>query len=47
MGLFGGMAKAGIARKVFREAQKPTNQRKIKQLFRRITGKTSRRPATR
>ena len=39
MGLFGGMVKAGIAKKAFNMAQKPENQRKIKDLVARARGK--------
>lgn len=31
MGLFGALTKAGIARKVFNEARKPENQRRLKE----------------
>lgn len=51
MGMLSGLVKAGIAKKVFDEAQKPHNQRKAKQMFAKLTGKsgkgggtTTRRP---
>ena len=55
MGILSGLAKAGIANKAFKEARKPANQARAKQLFTRLTGKggaaapatrASRRPAT-
>ena len=39
MGLFSGLAKAGMAKKVFNEAKKPHNQAKAKRLFSKLTGK--------
>jgi hypothetical protein len=39
MGLFKTAAKAGVAKKVFTEARKPKNQRKLKQLWSKATGK--------
>lgn len=39
MGMFGGLLKAEIARRVFNEARKPHNQAKAKELFRSVTGK--------
>lgn len=39
MGLFSGLMKAGIAKKVFDEARKPHNQAKAKDLFRSVTNK--------
>lgn len=47
MGLLGGLAKAGLARKAFNEAKKPKNQRKLKQLFDKVTGKSSKSSTTR
>ena len=41
MGLFGSIAKAGIAKKVFDEARKPHNQQKAKDLFHKVTSKGS------
>lgn len=38
MGLLGGLAKAGLARKAFREVKKPKNQAKIKRWFSKLTG---------
>ena len=45
MGLFSGMAKAGLAKKVIDEGRKPENQRKIKGLFASMSGKRK-RPGT-
>ena len=42
MGLLSGLVKAGIAKKVFTEAQKPQNQAKAKQLFSKLTNKGGR-----
>lgn len=39
MSLFSGLAKAGIAKKVFDEARKPQNRAKAKELYRSVTGK--------
>lgn len=39
MGMLSGLAKAGIAKKVFNEAKKPQNQRKAKQMFSQLTNK--------
>lgn len=39
MGLLGGMAKAGMAKKVYNEARKPQNQAKIKSMFSKVTNK--------
>ncbi len=39
MGMLSGLMKAGIAKKVFDEAQKPQNQAKAKELFNKIKGK--------
>ena len=48
MGLFSGMAKAGLAKKVMDEARKPQNQQKIKGLVSKVTNRgpkgTSGRP---
>lgn len=39
MGLLGGLAKAGLAKKAYNEAQKPKNQARLKQLFSKVAGK--------
>jgi hypothetical protein len=39
VGLISGLAKAGIAKKVYNEARKPHNQQKIKSLISRVTNK--------
>ena len=39
MGLIGGLMKAGIAKKAFDLANKPENQRKIKELVGKARGK--------
>ena len=39
MGFLGGMAKAGIAKKVYDEARKPHNQAKIRSALSRASGK--------
>ncbi len=39
MGLFNGLVKAGIAKKVIDEARKPHNQAKIKQFVGNLTNK--------
>lgn len=39
MGLLGGLAKAGLAKKAYNEARKPKNQAKAKQLFNKVTGR--------
>ena len=44
MGLLSGLVKAGIAKKVLTEAQKPQNQAKAKQLFSKLTSKGSSGP---
>lgn len=36
MGLFKGLAKAGLAKKVITEARKPQNQRKARELFAKL-----------
>ncbi len=41
MGLLSGLIKAGVAKKVFDEAQKPQNQAKAKALFGKLTSKGS------
>jgi hypothetical protein len=41
MGLFSGMAKAGVAKKVVDEARKPQNQRKIKDLIGKVANRGS------
>ena len=41
MGLLSGLMKAGVAKKVLTEAQKPHNQAKAKQLFSKLTNKGS------
>lgn len=46
MGLFSGLAKAGLAKKAFREARKPRNQAKIKQMVSKVTGKGSARSSS-
>lgn len=37
--MLSGLAKAGIAKKVFNEAKKPQNQQKAKEMFAQMTGK--------
>ena len=46
VGLLGGFAKAGVAKKVFDEARKPQNQAKIKEMIARARGgqKPTQRP---
>lgn len=39
MGLISGMLKAGIAKKAYEAAQKPENQRKVKDLLGRVRSK--------
>ncbi len=39
MGLLSAVMKAGIAKKVFDEARKPTNQAKAKEMFRKASSK--------
>lgn len=39
MGLIGGMMKMGLAKKVYDEARKPQNQRKIKGALSSLTNK--------
>ena len=39
MGILGSLAKVGLAKKVFDEARKPKNQRKLKRLWSKATGK--------
>ncbi len=39
MGLLSGLLKAGVAKKVLEQAQKPENQAKAKQLLRQVTSK--------
>ena len=43
MGLLSGLVKAGVAQKVLREASKPQNQAKAKQLLAQLTSKGKRR----
>ncbi len=43
MGLLRTVVKAGVAKKVFDEARKPENQRKIKDLVRSVTDKRGRK----
>ena len=43
MGILGSLAKVGLAKKAFTEARKPENQRKLKQLWAKVTGKRSRK----
>lgn len=49
MGILGSLAKVGLAKKVFNEVRKPTNQRKLKRLWSKVTGKraTSKRSSKR
>ena len=46
MGLLSGLAKAGLAKKVFDEARKPQNQAKIKEMISKARGgqKPTQRP---
>ncbi|MGY1750916.1 MULTISPECIES: hypothetical protein [unclassified Modestobacter] len=39
MGLFGKMAKAGLAKKAMNEARKPQNQQKLKSAFSSLTNR--------
>ncbi len=41
MGILGSLAKVGLAKKVFNEARKPKNQRKLKQLWSKATSRRS------
>ena len=41
MGLIGTALKAGLAKKIFDEARKPHNQRKIKDMLAKVTDKKS------
>lgn len=43
MGLFSGLAKAGLAKKAVSEARKPRNQRKLKSMFSKNKGGSGRR----
>jgi hypothetical protein len=43
VGLLSGLMKAGVAKKVLNEAQKPHNQAKAKQLLSKLTNKGSKR----
>lgn len=38
MGLLGGLAKVGLAKRAYREVQKPQNQARLKRLWSRVTG---------
>lgn len=42
MGLLSGLVKAGLAKKVLEQAQKPENQARAKQLLRQVTSKGKR-----
>ncbi|MCW2778159.1 MAG: hypothetical protein JWN17_1884 [Frankiales bacterium] len=42
MGLLNGLVKAGLAKKVLEQAQKPENQARAKELFRKMTAKKGR-----
>ena len=44
MGLMSGLVKAGLAKKVLQEAQKPQNQAKARGLLRSVTSKGKKRP---
>lgn len=37
MGILGGLVKVGVANKLLREARKPANQARAKQLFTKLT----------
>jgi hypothetical protein len=39
MGILGSVAKVGMAKKVFNEARKPKNQRRLKQLWSKATSR--------
>ena len=39
MGFLGSLAKAGLAKKAIDEARKPKNQRRLKQLWAKVTSK--------
>lgn len=41
MGILGSLAKVGLVKKVFNEARKPKNQRKLKQLWSKATSRRS------
>jgi len=43
MGLISGLLKAGVAKKVLTEAQKPHNQAKARQLIAKLTSKGGRK----
>lgn len=45
MGLMRTALKAGIAKKIWTEAQKPQNQAKAKELFAKVTGKAQQQQA--
>ncbi|HZG93945.1 MAG TPA: hypothetical protein VEZ46_04470 [Mycobacteriales bacterium] len=47
MGLFSGLAKAGLAKKAITEARKPQNQRRAMDLFNRLRGNKSTTTRTR
>ncbi len=41
MGILASVTKIGLAKKLFDEARKPKNQRRLKQLWSKATGKPS------
>lgn len=41
MGILGSLAKVGLAKKVFNEARKPKNQRRLKRLWAKATSRSS------
>ena len=47
MGLLGGLAKVGLAKKAFSEARKPENQRRIKSAISSLRGKAGSKGARR
>jgi hypothetical protein len=42
VGLLSGLVKAGLAKKVLEQAQKPENQARAMELFRKVASKTGR-----
>lgn len=42
MGLLSGLVKAGLAKKVLEQAQKPENQARARQLLKQVTSKSKR-----
>ena len=44
VGLLSGLMKAGLAKKVLEQAQKPQNQARARQLLQQVTSKKGKRP---